>query len=305
MLGKFFKSNWNNNQLKDKKKFERAGFVFTIPALLVLLVMMVFPVVYTLWLSLHSWFASSISPPKWVGFQNFIKMFTADPRFFAALWRTIYFTITAVIIQLIIGVIMALIFNREFRGRKIVRTLFLMPMVATPVAMSLIWSLMMNPVGGILNWILRLFGMPSHLWLSSSNTVLTSLIIIDTWQWSPLIMLMVLAGMTMLPTEPFEAAAIDGASSWQSFRFIMLPMIRPIIIVALMFRTIDALKTFDIIFATTQGGPGFSSETLNIYIYTQGFTYFELGYASSILVFFFVLVISISTIFMLLRRKAE
>ena len=200
---------------------------------------------------------------------------------------------------------MALLFNQNFRGRNLVRTLFLLPMVATPVAMSLIWILIMNPVGGILNWLLGLLGIPPGLWLSSAETVLPSLILIDTWQWSPLIMLMVLAGMTMLPSEPFEAAAIDGASAWQSFRLVMLPMLRPTIMVALLFRSIDALKTFDIIFGTTQGGPGFASETLNLYIYTQGFTYFELGYAASILIFFFTLVMTVSIIFILLRRRSE
>lgn len=282
-----------------------ASYIFSLPAVLTLLGMMVFPVSYTLWLSFHRWSASSVTPPQWIGLDNYIKLLTNDPRFLDALGRTAFFTITAVLIQLTLGIGMALLFNQNFRGRSIVRTLFLLPMVATPVAMSLIWMLIMNPVGGVLNWALGLFGISPGLWLSSGNTVIPSLILIDTWQWSPLVMLMVLAGMTMLPSEPFEAAAIDGASAWQSFRLVMLPMLRPTIMVALMFRSIDALKTFDIIFGTTQGGPGFASETINLYIYTQGFTYFELGYASAVLVFFFMIVMSVSMLFILLRRKAE
>ncbi len=282
-----------------------APILLSLPALLVILGMMVFPVSYTVWLSFHSWFASSVTRPEWIGLDNYIKLITDDPRFLDAFGRTILFTVTAVALQLILGIAMALLFNQNFRGRGIIRTLFLLPMVATPVAMSMIWMLIMNPVGGVLNWFLGLFGIPPGLWLNSAKTVIPSLIIIDTWQWSPLIMLMVLAGMTMLPAEPFEAAAIDGASAWKSFRLVMLPMLRPTIMVALLFRSIDALKTFDIIFGTTQGGPGFASETLNLYIYTQGFTYFQLGYASAILVVFFTIVMSVSMMFILLRRRSE
>ena len=171
--------------------------------------------------------------------------------------------------------------------------------------MSLIWMLILNPAFGVLNFVLKTFGLPPGLWLNSIETVIPSLILIDTWQWSPLIMLMTLAGMSMLPTEPFEAAAIDGASRWQSFRYVMLPMLRPTIMVALLFRSIDCLKTFDIIYGTTQGGPGTASETLNLYIYTTGFNYFKLGYAASILVVFFTIVMSVSVMLTLLRRRVE
>jgi multiple sugar transport system permease protein len=126
---------------------------------------------------------------------------------------------------------------------------------------------------------------------------------IDIWQWSPLIMIMVLAGLSMLPTEPFEAAAIDGASPWQTFWKITLPMLRPYIVIAVLFRLIDSLKTFDIIFATTQGGPGTASETLNLYAYTTAFTYFRLGYASAILVLFFALILAASLVLIRLRRE--
>lgn len=282
-----------------------ASWLLPLPAALVILGMMVFPVGYTVWLSLHDWFASSVTPPKWIALDNYITLLTNDTRFIEALGRTILFTVAAVALQLVLGTGMALLFNQKFKGRNLVRTLFLLPMVATPVAMSLIWLLIMNPVGGVLNWTLKLFGLPPGLWLNSAETVIPSLVLIDTWQWSPLVMLMVLSGMTMLPTEPFEAAAIDGASPWQSFRLVMLPMLRPAIMVALLFRSIDALKTFDIIYGTTQGGPGFASETLNLYIYSQGFTYFELGYASAVLVVFFTIVMSVSIMFLLLRRRSE
>lgn len=281
-----------------------ASWLFPLPAILVVAVMLAYPVGYTVWLSLHDLSPFNLENPEWIGTENYAALLK-DTRFHAALERTAYFTLGALALQVALGLGMALLFNHNFVGRGVVRTLFLLPMVATPVAMSLIWMLILNPVDGVANWILETLGLPPQLWLNSADSVLPTLILMDTWQWSPLVMLMILAGMTALPHEPFEAAAIDGASWWQSFRFLMLPMLRPTIMVALMFRSIDCLKTFDIIYGTTQGGPGFASETLNLYIYKTGFDYFRLGYAAAALVVFFTLVLSVSLLLIILRRRTE
>lgn len=281
-----------------------ASWLLPLPAMLVIVAMMAYPVGYTIWLSLHDLSPFNLNDPEWVGTENYSGLLH-DTRFHEALKRTVSFTAGAITLQLLLGVGMALLFNQNFVGRGLVRTLFLLPMVATPVAMSLIWLLILNPVDGVANWALKLVGFPAQLWLNSADTVIPTLILMDTWQWSPLIMLMVLAGMSVLPLEPFEAAAIDGASRWQSFRLIMLPMLRPTIMVALLFRLIDCLKTFDIIYGTTQGGPGFASETLNLYIYKTGFDYFRLGYAAAALVVFFTIVLSMSLLLIVLRRRAE
>jgi len=281
-----------------------ASWLFPLPAILVIAAMLAYPVGYTVWLSFHDLSPFNLENPEWIGTENYSALIQ-DPRFHAALERTAYFTLGALALQVALGLGMALLFNHNFVGRGLVRTLFLLPMVATPVAMSLIWMLILNPVDGVANWILETLGLPPQLWLNSAETVLPTLILIDTWQWSPLVMLMILAGMTALPVEPFEAAAIDGASSWQSFRFLMLPMLRPTIIVAVMFRSIDCLKTFDIIYGTTQGGPGFASETLNLYIYKTGFDYFRLGYAAAALVVFFTIVLGVSLLLIILRRRTE
>ncbi|MEW6578543.1 MAG: sugar ABC transporter permease [Chloroflexota bacterium] len=281
-----------------------ASWLFPLPAVLVVLVMMAYPVGYTVWLSLHDLSPFNLNDPEWVGTENYSGLLD-DTRFHAALKRTVSFTAGAVTLQLLLGVGMALLFNHDFKGRGLVRTLFLLPMVATPVAMSLIWLLILNPVDGVANWALKLVGFSPQLWLNSADTVIPTLVLMDTWQWSPLIMLMVLAGMSVLPLEPFEAAAIDGASRWQSFRLIMLPLLRPTIMVALLFRSIDCLKTFDIIYGTTQGGPGFASETLNLYIYKTSFDYFRLGYAAAALVVFFTIVLGVSLLLIVLRRRAE
>lgn len=281
-----------------------ASWLLPLPAILVVIVMMAYPVGYTIWLSFHDLSPFNLNDPEWIGTENYTDLLD-DTRFHEALKRTAYFTVGALSLQMVLGLGMALLFNHDFVGRGVVRTLFLLPMVATPVAMSLIWMLILNPVDGVANWILEALHLPEQLWLNSADSVLPTLVLLDTWQWSPLIMLMILAGMSALPTEPFEAAAIDGASWWQSFRLLLLPMLRPTIMVALMFRSIDCLKTFDIIYGTTQGGPGFASETLNLYIYKTGFDYFRLGYAAAALVVFFTLVLSVSLLLIILRRRTE
>jgi multiple sugar transport system permease protein len=145
-------------------------------------------------------------------------------------------------------------------------------------------------------------GLPQPLWASDTKTVIPSLVLVDVWKWTPLIMLIVLAGLSALPPEPFESAIIDGARSYQMLFHITIPLVKPAIMVALIFRTIDALKTFDIIFVITEGGPGIASETLNIFTYNTAFSYFHLGRASAILILFFLIILTISLIFVRLRR---
>ncbi len=280
----------------------RAGWIFPAPAVLALFLLMIFPVVYTLWMSLQDWFVSSVTPPKFIGLMNYVRIFTGDERFRNAIVLTLYFTVLAVVVQTVLGVAIALIFNREFLGKGVVRTLFLFPMVATPVAIALVWMMMFNPTLGIMNYFLRGLGLQDALWTSSKTTVIASLALVDTWQWTPFITLIALAGLSALPQEPFEAALMDGASGWQTFWAITLPLLRPTLMVGVLFRTIDALKTFDIIYVMTQGGPGTASETLNIYVFQTGFNYFHMGYASSLLVVLFSLVLFISLIMMRFRR---
>jgi multiple sugar transport system permease protein len=190
-------------------------------------------------------------------------------------------------------------------GRGVIRTVFLMSMVATPVAIALVWMMIMDINTGILNYFFDLVAGVRVGWLSDRKIVLWSMIIIDTWQWTPFIMLISLAGLSALPTDPYESAVIDGASPVQLFWYLTLPMLRPTLMVALMFRSIDALKTFDIIYVITQGGPAYASETLNLYGFSQGFNYFNMGYASALLVLYFVLVMGTSLIFIRLRRNAS
>jgi len=276
--------------------------VFTAPSAVVVFVLMLFPVIYTVYMSLHSWFASSLTSPEFVGLANFKRAFLGDERFRNALWLTLYFTALATALQVVLGVALALLLNRPFRGKGFFRSIFLLPMVATPVAIALVWMMMYNPTLGVMNYIVGLVGLGPFTWVSDANFVIPALAVVDTWEWTPLITLITLAGLASLPLEPYESALIDGATQAQMFWRITLPLLRPTIMVALLFRAIDCLKTFDIIYVMTAGGPGFASETLNVYTFQVGLFYFHIGYACSLLVILFALVLGVSLILIKVRR---
>lgn len=280
-------------------------WLFPLPSVIVLVALMAFPVAYTFYLSFTSWSPTAVGIPEFIGLANYIKLLTDDERFINAVGRTILFTVVGVSVQCVLGVSLALIFNREFKGRGFFRTIFLMSMVATPVAIALVWMMILDINTGILNYVLNALAGVRVAWLSDRSVVLWSLILVDTWQWTPFIMLIALAGLSALPTEPYESAIIDGANSAQLLWHLTLPMLRPVLMVALMFRSIDALKTFDIIYVITRGGPAFASETLNLYAFSQGLFYFNMGYASAILMLFFLLVMGTSLLFIRLRRAAS
>ncbi|MEF3306123.1 carbohydrate ABC transporter permease [Paenibacillus sp. GYB003] len=276
-------------------------WIYVIPAVLFVLVMMLFPIIYTFRISFYEWSMSATTPPKWVGLSNYVALMK-DTRFWHATYATFYFTIVALVVEVVLGVAIAVLLARQFRGKNVVKTIFLLPMVATPVAMGLVWMLIYEPTIGVANTLLKALGFQPLLWLASTSQVIPSLIIVDVWEWTPMISLIVMAGIATLPSDPYEAADVDGANGWQKFTSITLPLLRPTILVAAMLRLIDVLKTFDIIYATTQGGPNFASETLNLYGYVLGFQYFKLGAASSLLVLFFLLVMGL-TLFMIWMRK--
>lgn len=279
--------------------------VFVTPALAFVTVMMAFPIGYTIYLSLHSWFGSVTAPPVFVGADNFVRLLTDDPRFWAALGRTLVFTVLAVSIETVLGVAIAVMLHRQFAGRGMVRSLFLLPMIATPVAVALVWRLMFQPELGVLNDMLRAVGLSPSTWVADQSIALLCLVLVDVWEWTSLISLVTLAGLTALPSEPMEAAVVDGASAWQRFWHVTLPMVRPVVVVTVVFRLIEALKTFDPIVVITQGGPGFATETLNLYIYNTAFQYQQLGYAAALLLVFFLIVFGLAGLTLSFRRKKD
>ncbi len=279
-----------------------ARWLFPGPALLFVLLLMVFPVGYTVWTSLTGWDLGTGHPATFIGGGNYERLL-GDQRFLAAIGRTFTFTTLAVAVEVVLGVAIALVLQREFRGRRFVTSILLLPMMATPVAIAMVWLLMYEPTAGIINYLLRTLHLPTPLWIAGPDSVIPALALVDIWEWTPMIVLITLAGLAGLPADPFEAATIDGASPWQITRHITLPLLVPTVVVATLLRVIDALKTFDIIYTMTAGGPGFASETLNVFTYQQAFLYFGFGYASSVLIVFFAIVLSVSLAFIYLRRE--
>ncbi len=281
-----------------------APVLFVLPALLLTLVVIAFPLGYTLYQSMTNWVITSPNPPKFIGLANYAELLR-DARALQSLGRTLLITVCSVSLQMVLGVAMALVMNKHFFGRGLFRTLALFPVVATPVAISLIFVTMMNPQTGVLNHFLTSLGLNAQQWIYAEKSVLPALILVDTWQWTPFVMLIALAGLATLPSEPYEAAKIDGANTWQTFWGITLPMLMPSLFVALLFRAIDTLKLFDTIYAMTQGGPGTASETINLYLYTLSFNYFRMGYASSMVIALLVLVLGITLLLIRARKLAE
>ena len=273
---------------------------FVIPALVVVLAVIIFPWVFTIWMSLQEWKVGS--PTVFVGLANYLRL-PNDPRFVEAVGHTLSYTVLSVVLPLILGTLSAVVFHQKFAARGFLRGIFIMPMMATPVAIALVWTMMFHPQLGVLNYLLSLVGIPPQLWVFNPNTVIPSLVLVETWQWTPLVMLIVLGGLAAIPTEPYESAQIDGANFWQMFRFITLPLIMPFLFIAGMIRMIDAVKSFDIIFAITQGGPGSASETINIYLYSVAFTYYDLGYGSAIAVVFFLLIVLLAAVMLYARQR--
>ncbi|MDY0290110.1 MAG: sugar ABC transporter permease [Sphaerochaeta sp.] len=285
--------------------FERnLRYLFPLPAVIFVVVLMVFPVCYTFFLSFTDWSLTSGKPLNFVAFKSYVDVLK-EPRFLDALGRTFYFTFGAVIVEMILGIALALILNRSFAGKGVVKTLLLLPLVATPVAIGIVWNLFYDPTIGILNYVLSVLGLPQSGWVSETKSVMPSLILVDIWQWTPMITIIVLAGLAGLSSEPYESAKVDGANARQVLFKITLPMLMPTILTAVILRAIDALKTYDIIYAMTGGGPGYASENLNILAFKYSFEYFRMGQSAVMLVFLFIVVMGFSLGVMRLRRAFE
>ncbi len=275
---------------------------FIVPAAVVVLAVIIFPWIFTIYVSAHDWHLGGAR--RWVGFDNYIKLFS-DTRFGWAMLRTLFYTVLAVIFPMLLGLAAALAFNRKFPLRGLARTIFILPMMATPVAVALVWTMTFHPQLGVLNWLLGQVGLPPSMWIYSANTVIPTLVMIEVWHWTPLVMLLILGGLASLPIDPYEAAKIDGANGWQAFRHITLPLLMPFIVVALIIRCIDALKAFDTIYVITQGGPGSASETINIFLYLQAFAFYNVGYASAVVVVFFVIILALAALLLWTRQRVK
>ena len=285
---------------RRRRNYARRYWPFVAPAAVVVAAVIVFPWAFTLFMSVHDWNIGG--GRSFAGLANYAKLLE-DERFHWSIIRTLYFTALAVVLPVLLGVAAAMAFNRRFPLRGLARTIFILPMMATPVAVALVWTMMFHPQLGVLNWILTSVGLPPSTWVYAPETVIPTLVLVEVWHWTPLVMLLVLGGLASLPVDPYEAAKIDGATGWQVFRYITLPLLAPFIVVAVVIRTIDALKAFDTIYVITQGGPGTASETINIFLYLQAFAYYNMGYASAVVVVFFALIIALSLLLLWSRER--
>lgn len=281
----------------------RQALVYPAPAVIALFLIVVVPIGYNLYLAFTKW-TIGLGDPRFIGIDNFIELF-GDERVLNGLKVMVYFSGLSLSIELVLGLLIALYFHRQFRGSEIVQAIYIFPFAATPVAVALIWRIMLNPEIGVMNYLLESVGLPGSLWVSSARTVIPALVMVDVWKWTPMITLIVLAGLKSLPHDPYEAARIDGANTLQIFWYITLPLIRPVLIAALMLRSLDNLKEFDIIYTITQGGPGIASETLYLYSYNVGFSFFKAGYGSALMVVVFLIVLVFNVVMNRMRLSAQ
>ena len=282
------------------RRRRRAYRLLTLPAMAVVAAVIVFPWLFTVYMSAFDWKIGEAA--RFVGLGNYAGLAT-NQRFVESIVHTFYFTLLAVIVPLVLGTVAALIFHREFRGRGFLRAIFTMPMMATPVAVALVWTMMFHPQQGVLNYLLTSVGLPPSLWVYSPTWVIPSLVVVEVWHWTPLVMLIVLGGLAALPTEPYESARLDGASEWQLVRYVTLPLVMPFVLVAAVIRTIDAVKAFDTIYVISQGGPGTASETINLYLYLQAFAFYNVGNASAVVVVFFAIIVALALLLLHLRER--
>lgn len=288
-------SRWMNDHRK---------WLFAAPAMTFTALLITFPIGWTIYLSLTDAKGSVRSPKDFVGIENYLGVLTDVDRFWPAVLRTGAFTAGALILELVLGMMIALLLWRPFRGQRWARTAILLPFVATPVAVAMMWRLIFEPNIGFANRFLSWFGIPAQPWLSDPTTTLPTLVMVDVWEFTPMVALILLAGLTTISEEIEEAARIDGANAWQRFWAITLPLLRPVVLVAVLLRAIDALKTFDLLYVTKgQGGGSFhEAETLNIFVYDRTFKYNDYGLASAALIIFFLMILVIMW-FLTFRRK--
>jgi multiple sugar transport system permease protein len=261
----------------------RPAWFFLSPAVATLLLLSIFPFVYSLWLSFHQWNLSDRAAAwSFVGLGNYARILLSDPYFWPAARVTVAFLLVTIALEFLLGLGIAVLVSQESRALGAIQTIVVLPMMITPVVVGLIWRFMYNPDRGVINELLGIVGIQGPAWLGDAATGFWAVVVADVWEWTPFMALILLAAMQSLPREPLEAAVVDGASRWQAFRSIVLPLLRPAIAVALLLRGIDAFKTFDLIYVMTQGGPGTSTQVLSLYTYKWGFKFFEMGYAAAL-----------------------
>jgi len=254
-------------------------WLFIGPALLAILVVAIYPIIYSTGLS---FFQVNFSRPDtpFVGIDNFVYMLN-DDRYRIVIGNTLFYVFATVTGSFVLGFGAALLLRNITRGKSLYRLILIVPMTLAPIVVGLTWTWMLDPLFGLINWILGGLGLPQQALLASAGTARMMVILVDSWQWYPLVFLIIDAGLSSLPRAPYESATLEGASPWMQFRRITIPTLRPVILVALLLRTVDAFRTFDLVRIMTDGGPGLTTETVSLYLYRTAFNFNELSRAGA------------------------
>jgi multiple sugar transport system permease protein len=275
-------------------------WLFIAPTLILLVLFNIFPLFYSLYLSFTDYSAIEKVDPVWLGFQNYRTLLN-DPQMWKYFATTGRFAFLSVGLQTLLGFSLALLLREKFRGSGFITTLLLIPMMLSPVVVGFFWRLLFNPSSGIVNYALG-FAHPASApgpdWLAESNLALWAIVIVDVWMWTPFVMLLCLSGLNAIPDYLYEAAAIDRASPWFQFWRITLPQVMPLLLIAILFRTIEAFKSFDLVMGMTGGGPGDTTELVAVNLYRIAFQgQWRTGYASALAYIILIVIIAISNVY--------
>lgn len=281
----------------DGKPLGFYKFVFMAPTILVMALVVAAPLLYSFYLSLHDYIVT-YGKGDFIGFANYASIMTAE--FAGVSWVTLKLTFIAVALEFFIAFGLALLLNQPWlKSQRIYLIILMMPILMTPVAVALMFRLMFNPNLGVINWVISLVGIPAQGWFGDPNLALGTLIFVDIWNETSLMLIMLYAGLKSLPGDPVEAARIDGANGLQILWHVTLPMLKPVILVTVLIRMITALKSYDLIYMLTQGGPGSSTETISFYAYRLGFRFLDIGQAAAVS---FILLLAVIALTLLLLR---
>jgi len=279
-------------------------WIFIAPTVIIVIGVSIYPLAYALRLMLYRWNLLEPMAVWFVGLQNFKDVFS-DWLFWVSLKNTVIYLVSFVGLQFLIGIPLALLISKEFAGKRVVRTLFLIPMMLTPVVAGVIFRIMLKAYGGIVNSALEGLGLQGVNWLGDPFWAKISVIIVCVWSGTPFVMLVFLAGLQSLPKNPFEAAQIDGASKWQTFWHITVPLLTPLLVIAAIVATIVSLNVFDQVYVLTAGGPGTSTQPLGITTFNIAMRQFELGYASSFSFIMLIFAVGLSLAYSRVLHKRE
>lgn len=282
---------------------KRIKWFFLLPALGYLVLMAILPLIWTLSLSLTKWHANVMQRPEWVGLNNFRYFLFQDPRFWSDLGFTCMYVGIAVSVELVIGLVLASLLSQQFRGKKFFRVIYLIPMACPPIAVAFLWRMMLHPDIGVINSILQAVGLSAVKWTTSATIAPFTIIMVDIWEWTPFMFMALLAAFQALPTELYQAAAVDGANEWDMFKNITLPLITPVIVTISLIRAIDAFRLFELVFGITGAGPGGATESLSYYVYLIGMKWFKLGRGSAVSWLFLILLLILAIILISRFRK--